>query len=105
LQKVSDFQWGGCTNNVYKGTVEQLDVFFIEPGNGFFSCGLIYGADYLQIPMTDPERFGFFSRAALEFLLQSGRQPDIVHCHDWQTAPVAKAYWDDYNPYGLSNPR
>lgn len=105
MQKVSNFQWGNCNNNVFHGIVEELDVYFIEPENGFFNCGLIYGADYLHIPMTDPERFGFFSRAALEFLLQSGRQPDIVHCHDWQTGPVAKSYWEDYNPYGLSNPR
>ena len=105
MQKVSNFQWGNCNNNVFHGIVEELDVYFIEPENGFFNCGLIYGADYLHIPMTGPERFGFFSRAALEFLLQSGRQPDIVHCHDWQTGPVAKSYWEDYNPYGLSNPR
>ena len=44
--------------------------------------------------MMDSERFGFFSKAALEFLLQSGRQPDIIHCHDWSTALVAKSYWD-----------
>lgn len=23
-------------------------------------------------------------RAALEMLRQSGRQPDIIHCHEWQ---------------------
>ena len=38
-------------------------------------------------------RFDFFCRAALEFLLQTQRQPDILHAHDWQTAHVAKAYW------------
>ena len=35
-------------------------------------------------------RFDFFCKAALEFLLRSGRQPDILHCHDWSTAHVAK---------------
>lgn len=53
--------------------------------------------------MMDSERFGFFSKAALEFLLQSGRQPDIIHCHDWSTALVAKSYWDDYHEHGLPN--
>ena len=48
--------------------------------------------------------FGFFSKAALEFLA-SKRNPDIIHCHDWQTAPCAKSYWEDYNAFGLSNPR
>ena len=53
----------------------------------------------------DEVRFDFFSKAALEFLLQTQRQPDILHCHDWQTASVAKSFWDDYQPYGLWNPR
>ena len=68
----------------------------LQPGNGYFSCGLIYGADWKPIPMTDAERFGFFSRAALEFVLVSGRQPDVFHIHDWQTAPLARAYWEHY---------
>ncbi len=36
-------------------------------------------------------RFDFFCKAALEFLLRTNRQPDILHCHDWSTAHVAKA--------------
>ncbi len=32
-------------------------------------------------------------QAALEFLLQTGRQPDILHCHDWSTAILAETYW------------
>jgi hypothetical protein len=30
----------------------------------------------------------FFSRAALEWLLVSGKQPDCIHLHDWQSAAV-----------------
>ena len=33
------------------------------------------------------------AQAALEFLLQTGRQPDVLHCHDWSTASLAQAYW------------
>lgn len=50
-------------------------------------------------------RFDFFCKAALEFLLKTGRQPDILHCHDWSTAHVAKAFWEDYQPYGLYKPK
>jgi starch synthase len=32
------------------------------------------------------ERFAFFCRAALEWLRTLGTPPDILHCHDWQTA-------------------
>lgn len=44
-------------------------------------------------------------QAALEFLLQTGRQPDILHCHDWSTAGVAQSFWQDYQPYGLWRPK
>jgi len=36
-------------------------------------------------------RFGFFTRAALQFLIDSRFYADIVHVHDWQTA-LAPAY-------------
>jgi starch synthase len=48
----------------------------------------IYGAgsDYPD----NPRRFGFLSRAALEYALQVGESFDILHAHDWQAglAPV-----------------
>jgi starch synthase len=34
-------------------------------------------------------RFGFFCGAALEYLKVRNVQPNILHCHDWQSAPVA----------------
>ncbi|NPV69414.1 MAG: glycogen synthase GlgA [Firmicutes bacterium] len=36
----------------------------------------------------DAERFIFFSKAVLEMLPRLGFQPDIIHCNDWETAPV-----------------
>lgn len=36
----------------------------------------------------DLEKFSYFSRAALSALPVIGFKPDIVHCHDWQTALV-----------------
>ncbi|HBK01959.1 MAG TPA: glycogen synthase GlgA [Clostridiales bacterium] len=34
----------------------------------------------------DGERFAFFSRAVLEAMLYMNWYPDVMHCHDWQTA-------------------
>ncbi len=34
------------------------------------------------------ERFIFFSKAVVEVLVRTGFKPDIVHCHDWQTALI-----------------
>lgn len=36
----------------------------------------------------DIEKFAFFSKAALSALPVIGFQPDIIHCHDWQTGLV-----------------
>ena len=41
--------------------------------DGKFANGGVYGDS-----RADAARFGWFCGAALEFLLQSGRQPDIV---------------------------
>jgi len=54
----------------------EADPYFARPG--------LYGTaagDYLD----NAERFAFFSRAIPALLEQLGR-PDILHCHDWQTA-------------------
>lgn len=64
-----------------------LPVYFIEPHHPskFFWRGTFYGEH------DDFKRFSYFSRAALELLLQAGKKPDIIHCHDWQTAFVVWA--------------
>ncbi|KAI3456052.1 hypothetical protein Pfo_012715 [Paulownia fortunei] len=88
-------------NKIWVGTVEGLPVYFIEPHHPskFFWRGQLYGEH------DDFKRFSFFSRAALELLLQAGKKPDIIHCHDWQTAFVAPLYWDLYVPKGLNSAR
>ncbi|XP_057545061.1 probable starch synthase 4, chloroplastic/amyloplastic isoform X1 [Amaranthus tricolor] len=88
-------------NKIWIGTVEGLPVYFIEPyhPDKYFWRGQYYGEN------DDFKRFSFFSRAALELLLQAGKKPDIIHCHDWQTAFVAPLYWDLYAPKGLNSAR
>ncbi|XP_021763949.1 probable starch synthase 4, chloroplastic/amyloplastic [Chenopodium quinoa] len=88
-------------NKIWIGTVEGLPVYFVEPyhPDKFFWRGQFYGEN------DDFKRFSFFSRAALELLLQAGKKPDIIHCHDWQTAFVAPLYWDLYASKGLNSAR
>ncbi|KAJ9565507.1 hypothetical protein OSB04_001473 [Centaurea solstitialis] len=87
-------------NKIWIGTVEGLPVYFIEPHHPakFFWRGKTYGEP------DDLKRFSFFSRAALELIHQAGKKPDIIHCHDWQTA-FAPLYWDLYAPKGLNSAR
>lgn len=63
--------------------VEGLDVTFLEPDNGMFWAGCIYGRQ------DDYNRFAFFSGAALEYMKIFNTNSDIIHCHDWPTAAVA----------------
>lgn len=88
-------------NKIWVGTVEGLPVYFIEPHHParFFWRGTVYGE------RDDFMRFTYFSRAALEFVLQAGKKPDIIHCHDWHTAAVAPMYWNLYVPQGLDSAR
>ncbi|XP_057513562.1 soluble starch synthase 3, chloroplastic/amyloplastic-like [Actinidia eriantha] len=105
LNNVKDFHyqrsysWGGTEIKVWFGKVEGLSVYFLEPQNGLFWTGCIYDG------RNDAEKFGFFCHSALEFLLQSGFHPDIIHCHDWTSAPVAWLFKDHYMHYGLSKAR
>ncbi|XVF87733.1 hypothetical protein PTKIN_Ptkin18bG0144400 [Pterospermum kingtungense] len=93
------YSWSGTEIKVWFGKVEGLPVYFLEPQNGFFWTGCVYGC------RNDGERFGFFCHAALEFLHQGGFHPDIIHCHDWSSAPVAWLFKDQYMHYGLSKTR
>lgn len=86
---------------VYFGFVDGLKCFFIEPHShkNFFNRGIFYGHN------DDPERFAFFSRAALEFMLKTGKHPDIIHCHDWQTGLAPVLLFDVYKNLGMTRPR
>lgn len=98
LHCCQSFTWSGTEIKVWFGKVEDISVYFLEPQNGMFWVGCVYGRN-------DESRFGFFCHSALEFLLQSGSSPDIIHCHDWSSAPVAWLYKQQYVHNGLPNGR
>ncbi|CAI5953428.1 unnamed protein product [Closterium sp. NIES-64] len=99
LEARGDFLWGGTRWLVWHGRVEGIPVHFLEPESGLFWVGCIYGRK------DDAARFGTFCHAALEFLLQTGRSPDLLHCHDWSSAPVAWLQREQYSGYGGGNAR
>jgi starch synthase len=97
------------TFNVYVGWrnqycgLQELDIdgihyYFIDNEFYFGRSGLYGYGD-------DAERFIFFCRAVSEALPHLNFKPDIIHCHDWQTALIPfmlKAhyahipYYDDF---------
>jgi len=89
LHKVDSFEYDNVKIAVWTGTVEEVNVTFLDPQNGMFCHGCIYGRN------DDHVRFGFFARATacwVRILASRGDRPDVVHAHDWQTGP---ALWDD----------
>ncbi|MBK8479959.1 MAG: glycogen synthase [Proteobacteria bacterium] len=106
LHRVFDDLWvpwyGGAIHaSVYFGWVHGRKCFFIEPhsADNFFNRGTFYGCK------DDLLRFVFFSRAALEFLYKSGKRPDVIHCHDWQTGLVPVLLFEIYQSIGMPNQR
>lgn len=88
-----------CT--VFKGTMNGQTCIFIDPKpqHDFFQRNNYYGYS------DDDVRFAFFSKAALEYLTVSNKQPDIIHTHDWQTALVPILLHEYYQHQGLNRQR
>lgn len=106
LKQVYDDLWvpyynGSVHCSVSFGFIHGRKCFFIDPhlDKNFFNRSSLYGHN------DDPERFAFFCRAALEFLYKSGKRPDIIHCHDWQTGLVPVLLYEIYQHLGMSHTR
>ena len=73
--------WRHTGASVYKCFHNGVTYYFVE-NHYYFDRGRLYGE------FDDAERFAFFSRAVIEFMLHSGYIPDVLHANDWQTAPA-----------------
>ncbi|MFA5116229.1 MAG: glycogen/starch synthase, partial [Candidatus Omnitrophota bacterium] len=65
---------------------KNIKVYFIE-NEKYFSRPGLYGEKTGDYP-DNLERFSFFCKKALELMKKIKFQPDIIHCHDWQTSLV-----------------
>lgn len=66
---------------LYKGVFGGVTTWFIDNERLYYRDRL-YGYD------DDAFRFAFFSRCVIELLKDLDFMPDIIHCNDWETAPV-----------------
>ena len=62
-----------------------VQYFFVDDSE-YFDRDQLYGASGLDYP-DNAERFAEFARAAIELAKQLWL-PDVIHCHDWQSALV-----------------
>ena len=83
LEKVIDISfklsWRETGASIFKIDHNGVTYYFVE-NHRYFTRGRLYGEQ------DDAERFAFFSKAVIEFMLQSGIVPDVLHANDWQTA-------------------
>ncbi|CAN6252881.1 unnamed protein product [Urochloa humidicola] len=87
-------------NRIWTGMSSGVGLILIEPIElSYFSRDMIRGYP------DDFERFSYFSRASLDYIVKSGKQPDILHIHNWETAIVAPLFWDIFSQQGLENTR
>lgn len=92
---------GFISCQIWKGTVWGQPCYLIDSNKAldYFTRGVTYGES------DDDLRFAFFSKASLEFIHQSGKKPDILHCHDWQTSLVPVLLYELYQQKGLDKTR
>src|SRR5713226_5162620 len=69
-----------------KTVTEKGVKFYFVDYPAFFDRASLYGTPDGDYP-DNAERFGLFSRVAVE-IAQLDFQPDVLHCHDWQSGLV-----------------
>ena len=65
---------------------KNVQVYLIK-NDGYFNRDGLYGDKNGDYP-DNLKRFSFFCRRTLELLPEINFKPDIIHCHDWQTALI-----------------
>ncbi len=75
----------------WTGSTDSLAVYFLD--NEYYFCreGL-YGF------YDDGERFAYYAKAVLASMTALELRPEIVHCHDWQSALVPVFLEAEYRP-------
>ena len=71
--------WRNQYCGVFSLKADGVTFYFIDNEYYFKRSGL-YGF------YDDGERFAYFSKAVLEMMVHLDYYPEILHCHDWQTA-------------------
>jgi starch synthase len=69
-----------------QGALGEIPVYLIE-NKEYFAREELYGTATGDYP-DNALRFSFFCRCVLELLKKMDFRPDIIHCHDWQTALI-----------------
>jgi starch synthase len=78
--------WEPVKGKVYKINLKGLDCYMID-NKDLYHRNYIYNP-FISDQNDDNIRFGFFALSSLQLIKHLDFIPDIIHCHDWQTAFV-----------------
>lgn len=107
VPKGSETEWDGVrttrmenvSTSMHTGVIGGCNVILLKPAarerSNIFVGGRIYGGSY-----NETEAYLYFCRASLECLRVTGRDPHVLHVHEWQCSAVAMLYWDLYYKVG-----
>ncbi len=83
MTKVAEFtvslSWRRQYCGVWSYELDGVTYYFID-NEYYFKRTSLYGS------FDDGERYAYFCKAVMEMLPHIGFMPDILHCHDWQSA-------------------
>ncbi len=78
-----DYNWKKEYVGIFEAIEDGVHYYFID--NEYYFNG---PKPYCDDPRFEIEKYAYFSKAALSILPVINFQPDIVHCHDWQTGLI-----------------
>lgn len=96
-RKNVEVELGGA---MHKGLLRQtsladIPVYLLE-NKEFFNRDFLYGTPSGDYP-DNAGRFAFFCRGVLDILKKMDFRPDVIHCHDWQTALIPILMKNEFN--------
>lgn len=77
-----NLSWRKQYLGIYKYTDNNVNYYFLD-NEYYFKRDNLYGY------FDDAERFAFFSKAVIDFMLYTNNIPDIIHANDWQTGLIS----------------
>ena len=83
---VTCIDWIPAEGELYEIKYKDVRVYLVE-NEEYFGRDQIYATPKGEFEDNDT-RFGFLSLAALETAKSVNFKPDVIHCHDWQTALI-----------------